>query len=272
MNKQQKIQDLYFQAFGVTIQISCNDEKLLSKIKAVLPLVLAKKPKYFENARAEHFFKISKSAVPLTFTLIKNDEQEPQTFYDEQWFIDQLSSQIRITIAEFAKSKVFIHSGAVVWKKIGLIIPGQSYSGKTTLVSELIKLGAEYYSDEYAVIDEKGFLHPYPKMLSMRGIIDEYTQVDKSPEYFGAKIGNKAVPVKYVLITTFEKNAEWNPERLKAGEGILEILKHTIPIRHNPVFVLEVLKKIANDAVILKSSRGDAESTAKIIIEYLNRS
>jgi hypothetical protein len=34
-----------------------------------------------------------------------------------------------------------------------------SYSGKTTLVSELIRAGATYYSDEYAVIDERGRVH-----------------------------------------------------------------------------------------------------------------
>ena len=125
----------------------------------------------------------------------------------------------------------------------------------------MIKNGAEYYSDEYAVLDADGFLHPYPKMLSMRGIINEYDQVDMPPDDFGAKTGKKKIPVKLILITEFEIGTQWKPKILNSGEGIMEILQHTIPIRLNPEFVLKVLKKTASRAIIAKGKRGEAKLT-----------
>src|SRR4029077_21066652 len=65
-------------------------------------------------------------------------------------------SILRITIAEYAVGRAFLHAGLVGWKGNAIVIPGDSYSGKSTLVAELIRAGPEYYSDEYAVLDEQG--------------------------------------------------------------------------------------------------------------------
>ena len=190
-------------------------------------------------------------------------------YWDETRLIEYLSSQIRITVAEFAKNKVFLHAGAVSWNGYGIIIPGKSYSGKTTLVSEFIKAGAEYYSDEYAVLDKDGLLHPYPKMLSMRGIINDFDQLDTEPAEFGATIGTKPIPVKLVLLTSYEKDAVWKPSFTTPGEAIMEILKDTIPIRLNPEFVLIVLKNVVKRAIIIRSKRGNASFVIPRIINFL---
>ena len=106
-------------------------------------------------------------------------------------------------------------------------------------------------------------------MLSMRGIIDDYTQVDVAPENFGGKIGIKPLPVKFVLITSFEKDAVWNPSKMKTGEAIMDILPHTIPIRFNPAFTLKVLNKMASRAIITKSKRGEAKHFIPLFVKYL---
>src|SRR6267142_2744385 len=45
---------------------------------------------------------------------------------------------------------------------------GRSLSGKTTLVRELLRRGATYYSDEFAVVDDFGNIHPFPRPLGIR--------------------------------------------------------------------------------------------------------
>jgi hypothetical protein len=42
-----------------------------------------------------------------------------------------------------------------------MVLPGKSFAGKTTLVAALVRAGAEYWSDEYAVLDANGDVHPY---------------------------------------------------------------------------------------------------------------
>lgn len=268
MESDKKFDIIKIEAFGVKIGIYSDDTELKKRIKEVLPVVVPRELKFIEDENFEHIFTIEKAEASDEIFINRNDE-EKFTHYSEDDLLEYLSSQIRITVAEFAKSKVFIHAGAIGWQGIGMIIPGQSYSGKTTLVSELIKLGAEYYSDEYAVLDENGLLHPYPKRLSMRGIINDWDQIDTAPEKFGATIGDKAIPVGVILITGYEESGKWQPEVLKAGEGVLEILQHTIPIRNNPDFVLKVLKKTVSRAIIAKSKRGSAHKFAPVCLQFL---
>ncbi len=77
-------------------------------------------------------------------------------------------SDLQLYVADMAPDRVFVHAGVVVCQGRGILLPGRSFSGKSTLVAELIRAGAEYYSDEYAVLDSTGSVHPYPRPLSIR--------------------------------------------------------------------------------------------------------
>lgn len=258
---------LNFEAFGVKISVASNDLRILRKIRNILPQVIPENLHFKKSIQTEHLFEIEKDFHSDRMRVLK-DGSELFKFTNVDRLLEYVSSQLRITVAEFAQSRVFIHAGAVGWKDSAIIIPGKSFSGKTTLVSELISLGAEYYSDEYAVLDQYGFLHPYPKTLSMRGIINDFDQVETPPDVFGAKIGKKNLPVKLVLLSEFDKERIWEPQILKPGEGMLDLLKHTIPIRFKPEFVLKVLREVSGRAVFAKCRRGDIKISAPLIIEF----
>ena len=53
------------------------------------------------------------------------------------------------------------HAGVVGWRGRAIVIPGRSHAGKSTLVAELVRRGAVYYCDEFAVLHETGRVHPY---------------------------------------------------------------------------------------------------------------
>src|SRR5438552_15631793 len=82
---------------------------------------------------------------------------------------EPLESDLQMFVAEWARRRVFVHAGVVGWRGQAIVIPGPSLSGKTTLVVALVRAGATYYSDEYAVFDAQGRVHPYPRLLSIRG-------------------------------------------------------------------------------------------------------
>ncbi|MDH3494492.1 MAG: hypothetical protein OEM82_13130 [Acidobacteriota bacterium] len=224
--------------------------------------------KNIENSEIQHFFTVFRSGEKVGF--IKNDE-EPSEPASESNVFKFLLSLIRLTVAEHAAAKVFVHAGVVVWKGKALVFPGNSFSGKTSLVRELISHGAEYYSDEYAIFDKDGLVHPFPKTLSIRGIIDDFEQVEHSAEELGARIGTMPRPVGLVHFTEFEKNAVWNPKPLSIGEGVLKIISFTIPIRVSPAFSLNVLNRSMNGALISESKRGDARQVSKEIIGFLDK-
>src|SRR5262249_38532870 len=65
--------------------------------------------------------------------------------------LDALETDLGFYVANNAHNRVFVHAGVVGWQGRAILIPGKSYSGKSTLVAALLRCGATYYSDEFAV-------------------------------------------------------------------------------------------------------------------------
>lgn len=265
--KQTPYNQITIEAYGVRIGIKSRLGELLVEIGERLKHLLPNGFKKVKDDTAEHFFEIRQNKKGIYF-LYKNGEKVSSGTKDLEIFLNYLDSNLRLTIAEFAQKRVFVHAGVVGWKGKAIIIPAHSFQGKTTLVAELTKLGAKYYSDEYAVLDENGYVHPFPKTLSMRGVIDEYKQVEYSVESLGGVKGVEPLPVGMVLITEFKSGSSWRPRFLSEASGMMEMLSHTIPIRYNPKFSLKVLNKTTNRAIIVKTKRGEAKDFAIKLLSF----
>jgi hypothetical protein len=87
---------------------------------------------------------------------------------DAEELFERFESDLQLSVAEAARRRVFVHAGVVGWKGKAILVPGRSFTGKTTLTAALVRAGATYYSDEFAVLDTEGRVHPYLKPLSVR--------------------------------------------------------------------------------------------------------
>jgi hypothetical protein len=177
---------------------------------------------------------------------------------------------LNLGIAERAPSRIFVHAGVVGWRGRALVIPARTYSGKSRLVAALVQAGATYYSDEFAVLDAKGRVHPYPKPLSIRQEGDAPPRLVTAEE-LGGRTGTAPLPVGLVVATTYRAGVKWRPRRLTAGAGILAILDHTIPARRRPKSVLRTLRTVTQSAVVLKGARGEADDVAGQILEKMGK-
>jgi len=180
--------------------------------------------------------------------------------------LDTFESHLQLTVAEHARSRVFVHAGVVGWKDRAILIPGLSHSGKTTLVERLIRAGATYYSDEYAVLDERGRVHPYARPLGMRSA-ESSNPKRVLPEEIGAKVGSKPLRVGLVISTRYKDEARWRPRRLTRGKGVLELMANTVSARSQPELALTVLPRAVESATILKGVRGDAREIVDSILD-----
>ncbi len=172
-------------------------------------------------------------------------------------------------VAELAPRRVFVHAGAVGWKGRGILVPGSTLTGKSTLTAELVRAGATYYSDEYAVLDRRGRVHPFPRPLSIR--VEGERKGEATPlEAFGGVAGTKPLPVGLVVASEYEAGSRWRPRRLPPGEGVLQLLAHTISARRQPGAALETLSRVAASAPVLKGARGEARETARQILARLD--
>ncbi len=260
--------EFHFESYGVRIKIESDSQRLLDKARLTVENTFLGRALFIENdvGFSAHSFGIARDGkyyVPL-----RNGEQMSYG-ESEKVFFKYLNGILRIEVAEYTTSRIFVHAGVVGYKGHALVIPGRSFQGKTTLTAELVRNGAEYYSDEYAVIDKKGFVHPFPRKLSMR-YFGASREKEVTVEELGGTYGNDPLPVGMVLITAFSKGAIWDPKILSPGNGIIEIVPHTIPIRQNAKFSLKVLDLVARRAIIVKSPRGDAKKFAKFLLAFFD--
>jgi hypothetical protein len=256
------------ESFGVKIGFSTNSAEALEAVKKAVKIYLPDCFSEIEETSADHNFLFVWGKSERD-TLYKNGEKVMNRERRET-SADSAASHIRLTVAEFAVGRVFIHAGVIAWKGKAVVMPGKSFHGKTSLTVALVKRGAVYYSDEYAILDAEGFVHPFPKMLSVRGEIDDYQQIDYPVEKFGGVAGTEKIRVGMVLVCEYKERSRWNPKILSPAQGIIETIMHTVPIRHNPQFALEVFNKLAGDAVFVKSKRGDVSKSADLILKFID--
>ncbi len=246
--------------YGVRVGIRTNKPELLDRLTDYLPPLW--KPS-------------SSIAVDRLFSL-KAGKSSLELFYDSERAIKSRSlktvlqvfeTSLKMYVAEMARRRVFVHAGVVGWQGKAIVIPGRSFSGKTTLVAELVRAGATYYSDEYAALDMQGRVHPYPQPLALRSP-DSPEQKKRPVEDIGGKTGTRPLPVGLVLVSRYKPGVRWRPVQLTAGQAVLELLANTVPARSKPEVVMPTLQKAVSDAVLLKGHRGEAEETARLILDW----
>ncbi len=167
-----------------------------------------------------------------------------------------------------AQDCLFVHAGVVGWRGRAILIPGRSMTGKTTLIQALVQAGATYYSDEFAVLDQQGQVHPYPVPLSIRG--NNGQPVRKTPvEELGGQIGVAPLPVGLVVVTQFQPDSKWRPRKLTAGQSLLAMMDNTIAAQREPQYTMPILRQAVIGARTIQSERGEADQVAPTLLRLL---
>ncbi len=181
----------------------------------------------------------------------------------------ELESDMHFRVALAARDFLFVHAGVVGWKGRAIVVPGRTETGKSSLILALVQAGGEYFSDEYAVLDGEGRVHPYPKPLSQR-------QEDGAPprlhtaEALGGQPEAPAVPMGLAVITRFRDGAVWNPRSITKAQVMIALFDNTVVARSKPEFALDVLAKAVEGTEGLEGDRGEASETASVLLNALD--
>lgn len=157
-----------------------------------------------------------------------DSDVEPERVWDISTLetADSVSSELELWVAEHAVGLIFVHAGVVAFHGRAIVLPGKSMSGKTTLVAELLKAGADYGSDEYAVFDAHGRVHPYPRPLSIRVVGGGRKRVNASE--FGGNTLVDPVSVAMIAVLRYDPTREWDTQRISPAIASLRLLENTV--------------------------------------------
>lgn len=251
-------------AYGVRICLQTCQTALMKRLLAILPPGW----KYTSQPAGRTYALASARAADATRRRIYVAKVGGRTMVrtaDLRVALATLEGDIQLFVAEHADRRVFVHAGVVAWRGRGILIPGRSFSGKSTLVAAFVRAGARYYSDEYAVLDPLGRVHPYPKPISLRSDGRAWPR-RRSVEALGGRQGRAPVPVGTILVLRYRPGGRWRPRRLSPGHAALRLLAHTVPARRRPELVLPVLSRVAVGATCLAGVRGEAREVVERIL------
>lgn len=252
-----------FEAFGVGLELTYDDPMLEPRIREILP-------PGWTPARADPWstpFALRETGPDSYQVTIGGASAVEHASLEVA--LTLLDSQMRLSIAANARDWLFVHAGVVAVEGRALLIPGATFTGKTTLVHALVQAGATYYSDEYAVLDGAGLVHPYPRPLSIRSGDASAVRDRRAGPVGSVAAFDERTTTAAVVITRYRAGVPWRPKRLTSGQGMLALLANTVPAQDRPKESLRTLGRAIARATTLEGDRGEAGPVASALMDEL---
>ena len=250
-----------FESDGVAVRVTWDGPEIGARIAEVLPPKFAALP---DDVAAESFGLITDGPGVYTYT---RGNSPVSSDLDLEFGLMMLQTQIRIFIGINAPGRIFVHAGAVAIGERAVILPGRSFSGKTSLVAEFLRAGATYLSDEFAVLDSDAMLHPYLTRLSVRGEGDERSDVDATA--LGGIEATASMMLGAVVVTSYKPGAEWAPSEMTRGQAALALLNNTVAALERHTEAIAVFKRLTEGTLLLTGERGDAKPVVSDLMARL---
>jgi len=249
-----------FHCYGARIGLQCNSRSILGRILDKLPpyskiaAFRTSDPRYSLHVPRRN----ERGTVHRPYAIYMGKSLAMHT-NDLQEALDYLESSLHFAVATLARP-LFVHAGVVAWKDLAILIPGRSFSGKTSLVEQLVRHGAIYYSDEFAVLDCSGQVHPYPKPLSIRRRASAPRKVECTE--LGGEAGTRAIKVGAVVMTRYAAKAAWNPRTMTPAETMMALLDNTVMARDRAEDAMKILPLAVSRVRGWQGNRGEASEVA----------
>lgn len=257
-----------FISCGVRVGVRADDASILDELPPYLPPVRASAT----TLVVDHLFSLRVGGAgggPRRPRLYEGPRLiRRRRVVDTAATLDLLRSLLEFRIATNARSLLFVHAGVVEWSGHAILIPGRSLSGKTTLVTALLRAGAKYYSDEFAVLDAAGRVHPWARRLRIRspGRPPRHYPV----EAFGERARQTSLPVGLIVVTFHRAGARWRPRPLSPGQALLALMRNTHGARQRPDQTIKILGRAVRRAPAFAGRRGEAAELAATLLTNQN--
>lgn len=172
-----------------------------------------------------------------------------------------LEDALHVAVAACSKRYVFVRAGVVRHGDRVILLPGAPGVGTTALVDALIRSGALYFSDTFAILDAEGGVHPYPVPL------DACRSRAAGPQPPPA-----AGPCDIGVIACLRYGGQhsWHVAEASREDTARALVAHTLFAHQAPERTLRALAAaFTKDAASLSGERGEADEAARRLLALL---
>jgi hypothetical protein len=182
-------------------------------------------------------------------------------------------SDLTSALAHLSRPFTFFHAGAVSLRDAGIVLPGRTGSGKSTLVKAFAEAGAQYYSDEVAAIDPSGKLHPFLKPLWLRPEGEYFGPKLLVPAAaIGAKNGHRIRPVRLVAFPEWGPRARLRATRVPRSSAALALFSNAFAARAYPMRTLSDATEMVKEALCVRIRYKEAHDAVPLLQALLDES
>jgi len=255
-----------FRCYGSEIHLTdTTDAGLCSRVREAMP------PQEGNSAEApivsvSYVISVDERAHSLTYCVTRDTVNALQEASEElvaRW----LQQDIDRIVAQSSRDMLFVHAGVVQWRGLAILILGRSFSGKSTLVAELVRRGAVYYSDEFAILDQKGKVHPYARSMVLRDSDQrQLRDLRLTPE----GMIRTPLPIGLMVSAPYRLGVIWRPNIVRGTRAVLPLIDGTVLAREECERVLRVAACVARTAVTLQGPRPEATEVAPRLLDLID--
>ncbi len=250
-------------AFGITIAIDADDPRIFPFLDEQLPAF----PNDDRSRKPVLRYRVAH--VPPRGRVAVVRGRRTVATSNELWGASvRLVADLQAALARAAAGWTFVHAGVVEIRGRALLLPARSGAGKSTLVAALLRAGATYGSDELAVFDRDGHVHPYSRPIVLR--VGERSIARVGPETFGSRAFDRRIRPGAVLFTEFQSSGRLDVRAMSTGQVVIRLLEHCLGARGRPTETLRILGAVAGQARGFASVRGDADAAAHALVDGID--
>ena len=181
----------------------------------------------------------------------------------------RLARRMDYYLGAYARDCAFLHAGIVCHEGRAILLPGLSHAGKSTLTAALVRAGAQYVSDDIAVIDRAGRACFLSRAINLREDVARALDLPSSAHMEHLREGT--VLVNAIMLLNYRKNeAVLDMRPLSKGETILRLIANSMNGRHEPETVIRCCAAAVSQAICYEGVRGEAETVAPLMLSFVN--
>jgi len=253
-------------SLGTTLNVSLPDEAFYGEFQAALPAYW----KTIETRDASLCLQIVEyesgtRATPTYELRINGVTVAPEL--NRAAASDLLHEKLNYYLGEFSDKFAFIHAGVVRWQDEVILLPGRSHAGKTTLTAALVRAGADYISDDLAVIGPGATVQLLSQPMRLRA--DVAGGFDLSACSQPDLLATDHAPIAGIVFLQYCAGQNLRLQTLSKGEATQHLLANSMNARHQPQLVMQYCAAAAQRAWCAQGVRGDAAQAADYILNHV---
>jgi len=211
--------------------------------------------------------------------------------------VEWLCWDINRAVAATTSEHLVFHAGGVQVEERGLLLPGRSGTGKSTLVAHLVRCGMRYLSDEVVALDvSDSSLLGFPKAISIdpdgvglsselrdrclaaspRG--DEHREGTErasklylSPSHIRSGAVGSSCSLSLVVFPRYEHGASTYLRRLSSGDAVLGLVTNCVNLDRHGAAGLDAIARLVDRCHCFELVMDGLPSASRLLLALLER-